>query len=68
MKVALEWFKDESLKLNDLVTNLRREVEKWKSKAMSSDDELKFLVNQLKVTRRENQLLKGQVVRLGESI
>ena len=40
---SLEWFQTESIKLNELVIDLRREVEKWKSKAMANEDERKFL-------------------------
>jgi hypothetical protein len=33
-------------------------VDKWKSKAITLEDDRKFLENQLKATRRENKLLK----------
>jgi hypothetical protein len=39
----MEWFKEESLKLNGMVNTLRREVEKWKSKSLATTDELKFI-------------------------
>ena len=33
-------------------------MDKWKSKAITLEDDRKFLENQLKSTRRENKLLK----------
>ena len=58
---SLEWFQTESVKLNELVVDLRREVEKWKSKALANEDERKFLEHQLKLSKKEINDLKVQM-------
>ena len=42
---SLDWFKDESLRLNEYVLTLEKQTEKWKSKAITNEDEVRFLTN-----------------------
>jgi hypothetical protein len=64
----MDWFRDEAMKLKDQVQNLTKSVDKWKSKAITLEDDRKFLENQLKATRRENKLLKIALTKSKENI
>lgn len=43
IKKTLEWFKEESLKLNQTVVDLQKEVEIWRTKAKSLETDNTFL-------------------------
>jgi hypothetical protein len=39
----MDWFRDEAMKLKDQVAKLTKDVDKWKSKAITLEDDRKFL-------------------------
>ncbi|OMJ67353.1 hypothetical protein SteCoe_35499 [Stentor coeruleus] len=58
LQKALDWFRDEAVKLGESTQHYKKESEKWKAKAESLEDDRKFLENQLKATKRKIKLLQ----------
>jgi len=57
----LEWFMTEALRLDELVKKTKKELDKWKSKAESLEDDRKFLESQIKGAKRRNLSLRSAV-------
>ena len=58
LEKTLDWFKEESLKLNQTVVELQKEVEIWKTKAKSLESDNDFLEKQFKMAKRQVNMLK----------
>lgn len=53
LQAALEWFREEAVKLGDTCQFYKKECDKWKAKAESLEDDRKFLEFQLKSAKKQ---------------
>jgi len=60
LQSALEWFREEAVKLGDTCQFYKKECDKWKAKAESLEDDRKFLEFQLKSAKKQIKELTGQ--------
>ena len=63
LQSALEWFREEAVKLGDTCQFYKKECDKWKAKAESLEDDRKFLEFQLKAAKKQIKDLNSQLNR-----
>lgn len=61
LQSALEWFREEAVKLGDTCQFYKKECDKWKAKAESLEDDRKFLEFQLKSAKKQIKEFSGQI-------
>merc|ERR1719313_162738 len=61
LEKELDWFMNEALRLDELCKKYKKELDKWKGKAESLEDDRSFLESQIKTAKRHNTQLRGAV-------
>merc|ERR1711904_18981 len=61
LEKELDWFMNEALRLDELCKKYKKELDKWKARADSLDDDRQCLETQIKTAKRHNTQLSGAV-------
>jgi len=61
LKAELDWFQEETLRLNECCQKYKKELDKWRGKAEALDDDRQFLEDQIKTAKKQNTTLRGAV-------
>lgn len=61
MKTQINWFKNEATKLDSILENQKRELQKFKSRDYNLNEDRSFLETQIKEAMKHNKLMKVAV-------
>lgn len=59
LEAQLEWFREEAIRLGEASTTQQKEIDKWRTKAETLEEDRKFFEQQVKAAKRQNKLLKA---------
>ena len=60
-----EWYRNEALRLDTFVTNMKKDIEYMKEKLENVEDDRNWLEKQLKTSKKQNKILKVKLQELG---
>lgn len=61
LEKELDWFMNEALRLDELCKKYKKDLDKWKGRAESLEDDRQFLQNQIMTAKKNNKSLRGAV-------
>lgn len=61
LEKELDWFMHEALRLDELCKKHKKDLDKWKSKAETLEDDRQLLENSIKTAKKNNKTLRGMV-------